>query len=327
MTRLGEGLLDVDNPPVKALFVYASNPLASVPHQSKIRRGLERSDLFTVVAEHFRTDTVEYADIVLPATMQLEQADLQIAYGHLYVSWNEPAVSPPGECLPSTEMFRRLARHMGLDISCLYDSDDELARQVLDSGHPSLRGITLEKLKERGWMRLDYPEPFVPFADGFPTASGKLEFLSERMAQAGLDPARRLHAPVRGRPARHAARRTISAGADRGGGPLLPELAVRQRADQMKRSGPPVIRIHPDDATMRGLESGHEARVFNDRGAFVALVEVTDRVRRGVAASTKGRWPRSVKGGTTVNATVDERDADMGGGAVFHDNRVQIERL
>jgi anaerobic selenocysteine-containing dehydrogenase len=97
--------------------------------------------------------------------------------------------------------------------------------------------------------------------------------------------------------------------------------------DQMKRSGPPVIRIHPEDARGRGLETGHEARVFNNRGAFVARVEVTDRVRRGVAASTKGRWPSSVKGGSTVNATVDERDSDMGGGAVFHDNRVQIERL
>jgi anaerobic selenocysteine-containing dehydrogenase len=105
---------------------------------------------------------VEYADIVLPATMQLEHADLQISYGHLYISWNEPAVSPPGECLPSTEIFRRLARRMGFDTPCLYDSDDEIARQILDSGHPSLRGITLDKLKERGWMRLNYPEPFVP---------------------------------------------------------------------------------------------------------------------------------------------------------------------
>jgi anaerobic selenocysteine-containing dehydrogenase len=188
MTRLGEGLLDVADPPVQALFIYGSNPLASVPHQSKIRRGLQRPDLFTVVAEHFRTDTVEYADIVLPATMQLEQADLQISYGHLYISWNEPAVSPPGECLPSTEMFRRLARRLGREEPCLYDSDDDLARQVLDSGHPSLRGITLDRLKARGRMRLNYPEPFAPFADGFLTGSGKLEFVSERMAQAGLDP-------------------------------------------------------------------------------------------------------------------------------------------
>ena len=115
MTRLGEGLLEVDDPPVKALFVYASNPAASVPHQTKVLRGLAREDLFTVVVEHFLTDTARYADIVLPATMQTEHQDLLIAYGHLYVAWNEPAAAPPGECLPTTEIFRRLARTMGLD--------------------------------------------------------------------------------------------------------------------------------------------------------------------------------------------------------------------
>ena len=327
MTRLGEGLLEVSNPPVKALFVYGSNPLASVPHQSKIRRGLERTDLFTVVSEHFRTDTVEYADIVLPATMQLEHADLQIAYGHLYISWNEPAVPPPGECLPQTEMFRRLARRLGLDIPCLYDSDDELARQVLDSGHPSLRGITLERLKERGWMRLDYPEPFVPFTEGFPTPSGRLEFRSERMAAAGLDPLAGYTPPYeaaqRGTPLAEQYPLALIAGADH----YFLNSLFANVTDQLKRSGPPLLRLHPDDAAIRGLETGHEARVFNDRGSFVARVEITDRVRRGVVASTKGRWPRFMRGGSTVNATVDERDSDMGGGAVFHDNRVEIERL
>jgi anaerobic selenocysteine-containing dehydrogenase len=327
MTRLGEGLLEVDHPPVKALFVYGSNPLASVPHQSKIRRGLARADLFTVVAEHFRTDTVEYADIVLPATMQLEHADLQISYGHLYISWNEPAVSPPGECLPSSEMFRRLARRLGLGIPCLYDSDDEIARQILDSPHPSLRGITLERLKERGWMRLHYPEPFVPFADGFPTASGRLEFVSERMARAGLDPLAGYTPPNEAgqRDTPLAARYPLAliAGADH----FFLNSLFANVLGQMRRSGALTIRIHPEDAAMRGLKTGCEARVFNDRGAFVACVEVSDRVRRGVVAGTKGRWPRFVKGGATVNATVDERDSDMGGGAVFHDNRVEIERL
>src|SRR6185295_13502547 len=188
MTRLGEGLLEVDDPPVKALFVYASNPAASVPHQTKVRRGLARDDLFTVVVEHFMTDTARYADIVLPATMQIEHGDLLIAYGHLYVAWNEPAVTPPGECLPATEIFRRLARRMNLDEPALYDSDEAIAHQILDSGHPSLHGITLDALKCRGSIRLNYPDPFVPFADAFPTASGKLEFVSDRMARSGLDP-------------------------------------------------------------------------------------------------------------------------------------------
>jgi len=327
MTRLGEGLLEITDPPVKAIVISASNPLASVPHQTKIRRALARPDLFTVVVEHFATDTVEYADIVLPTTMQIEQADLLISYGHLYISWNEPAVPPPGECLPSTEIYRRLSRRLGLDAPCLYDEDDEMARQVLASGHPSLRGITLERLRERGWMRLDYPEPFAPFADGFPSPSGRLEFLSERMAAAGLDPLAGYTPPYEAaqRDTPLAARFPLAliAGADH----YFVNSLFANVAGQRRRSGPPVVRIHPDDAAARSLATGQEARVFNDRGAFVAQVEITDRVRPGVVASTKGRWPRHVKGGATVNATVDERDSDMGGGAVFHDNRVEVEGL
>jgi anaerobic selenocysteine-containing dehydrogenase len=258
--------------------------------------------------------------------MQLEHADLQISYGHLYISWNEPAVPPPGECLPATEIFRRLARRLGLDLACLYDGDEDIARQVLDSGHPSLRDITLEQLKARGWMRLNYPEPFLPFADGFYTASGKLEFLSERMAKGGLDPLAGYTPPYeaaqRDTPLAGRYPLALIAGADH----YFLNSLFANVTGQMRRSGPPVIRIHPEEATARGLETGHEARVFNDRGAFVALVEVTDRVRRGVVASTKGRWPRFVDGRATVNATVDERDSDMGGGAVFHDNRVEIAR-
>jgi anaerobic selenocysteine-containing dehydrogenase len=327
MTRLGEGLLEVTDPPVKALVISGSHPLASVPHQTKIRRGLERPDLFTVVVEHFRTDTVEYADLVLPTTMQIEQADLQISYGHLYISWNEPAVPPPGECLPSTEIYRRLSRRLGLDAPCLYDSDEEMARQVLASDHPSLRGITLERLRERGWMRLDYPEPFAPFADGFPSPSGKLEFFSARMAAAGLDPLAGYTPPYEAaqRDTPLAARFPLAliAGADH----YFLNSLFANVPGQRRRAGPPVLRIHPDDAASRSLATGQEARVFNDRGAFVARVEVTDRVRPGVVASTKGRWPRHVKGEATVNATVDERDSDMGGGAVFHDNRVEVEGL
>ncbi|HET9001935.1 MAG TPA: molybdopterin-dependent oxidoreductase [bacterium] len=326
MKRLGEGLLEVDNPPVKALFVYASNPAASVPHQSKALRGLARNDLFTVVVEHFLTDTARYADIVLPATMQIEHRDLLIAYGHLYVAWNEPAAPPPGECLPATEMFRRLARAMGLDTPALYDSDETIARQVLESGHPSLTGITIEELKARGWMRLNYRRPFIPFASTFPTASGKLEFTSERMAQSGLD-------PVAGyTPAHETSQRDTALAREY-------PLALVTPADhyflnsifgnvprQQQRSGVATLLIHPDDAGPRQIAAGDEVRVANARGAFFAVADVSDRIRPGVVASTKGRWPGRSKEGATINATVDERDSDMGGGAVYHDNRVRVDR-
>ena len=326
MTRLGEGLLEVDDPPVKALFVYASNPVASIPHQTKVRRGLARDDLFTVVVEHFLTDTARYADIVLPATMAIEHQDLLIAYGHLYVAWNEPAAPPPGECLPTTEIFRRLARTMGLGTPALFDSDEAMARQLLGSGHPSLAGITLEELKARGWMRLNYPGPFVPFATAFPTASGKLEFVSDRMAQAGLD-------PVAGYTPAHETSQQETA--------LAREypLALVTPADhyflnsifanvprQRRRSGAATLVIHPDDAAPRRITTGDEVRVANARGSFFAVADVSARVRPGVVASTKGRWPGDSKQGATVNATVDERDSDMGGGAVYHDNRVRVDR-
>lgn len=291
-----------------------------------MRRGLARDDLFTVVVEHFLTDTTRYADLVLPATMQIEHKDLLIAYGHLYLSWNEPAAPPPGECLPTTELFRRLARTLGLEEPALYDSDDDLARQVLDSGHPSLAGITLDELKARGWMRLSVPDPFVPFATSFPTPSGKLEFVSERMAHAGLD-------PVAGyTPAYEASQRDTALARDY-------PLALVTPADhyflnstfanvplQRRRSGTATLRIHPDDAAPLGIAAGDEVRVANARGAFFAIADVTDRVRPGVVASTKGRWPGNCRDGATANATVDERDSDMGGGAVFHDNRVRVER-
>ena len=227
MTRLGEALLELTDPPVASLLVYASNPMASVPDQGKVRRGLAREDLFTVVVDNFQTDTADYADLLLPSTMQIEHADLHYAYGHLYLNWNEPAVAAPGECLPHTEIFRRLARRLGVTEPCVYDSDEDLARAVLASGDPALAGITLERLRRDGWARLSVPTPFVPFADGFPTPSGKLEFVSRRMIEAGLDP---LHAALRGRPARHRAGRALSAGADGAGLALLPQFDVRQHS-------------------------------------------------------------------------------------------------
>ena len=323
--RLGEVLLEIDNPPVKVLFVYASNPAASVPHQTKALRGLARENLFTVVVEHFLTDTTRYADIVLPAAMQIEQSDLLIAYGHLYLAWNEAAVPPAGECLPTTEIFRRLARTMGLDEPALYDSDETIARQILDSGHPSLNGITLEALKARGTIRLNYPDPFVPFATAFPTASGKLEFVSDRMAQAGLD-------PVAGyTPAYETAQRdtrlareyplTLITPADHWFlNSIFANVPLQQR-----RSGGPTVVIHPDDAAPRRIAAGAEVCVANARGSFFAVADVSDRVRPGVVASTKGRWSGGSKQGATVNATVDARDSDMGGGAVYHDNRVRVD--
>jgi anaerobic selenocysteine-containing dehydrogenase len=323
MTRLGEGLLETDDPPVKALVVFGANPMASTPDLAKVRRGLSREDLFTVVMEQFPTDTVDFADIVLPATMQTEHLDIHDGYGHLYLLLNTPAVAPPGECLSTTETFRRLARRMGLEEPSLYDSDEELIRALLDSKHPSLKGIDLERLRREGWVRLNYPQPFVPFADGFPTPSGRLEFYSERAARDGLDPLPAYTPPKE------------AAEVDAGLAARFPLALVAPAShfflntmfanDELlrRRAGGPRIRLHPDDAAKRGLRDGQTARVHNARGEFRATVEVTDAVRPGVAAGTKGHWLKHV--GSNANATVEERDADMGSGAVYHDNRVEVE--
>lgn len=307
MTRLAS---ELDS--VKCLWVYAANPVGSTPDANRIRRQLAREDLFTVVMEQFPTDTVDYADIVLPATMQTEHMDLHAGYGHLYLLWNEPAVAPPGECLSTAETFRRLAAHMGMTEPSLYDSDLELAEQLLGSGHPSLEGVTLDRLRKEGWVRMNYPQPFTPFADGFPTASGRLHFPPRGKAYVpphSLRTADGSPYPLTlVTPAAHTFLNTIFGN--------NPEL--RRRAKE------PVVLVNPADAEARGLVSGQRVRVHNASGEFLADVEVSDRVARGVVASPKGRWPKHSPGGANANAVVAERDADMGRGPAYHDNLVEV---
>jgi anaerobic selenocysteine-containing dehydrogenase len=307
MTRMGEAL---ESGGVHALIVFGANPMASNPDQARVRRGLEREDLFTVVMEQFPTDTVDYADIVLPATMQTEHLDVHEGYGHMYLHYNAPAVAPPGECLSTTETFRRLARRLGLTEPALYDDDETLARALVGDDR-------FERLRREGWVRLDVPDPFVPYADGFPTPSGRLEFLSQRAAGDGHDPL-----PGYTPPAEAAEGLALIAPAPH----WFLNSTFANKPDLRARAGGPRIEIHPADAAPRGLQTGDRARVFNARGAFAADVIVSDRVRPGVVASTKGHWLKHVRGGANANATVDERDSDMGG-AVFHDNRVEVEAV
>ncbi|HXG68960.1 MAG TPA: molybdopterin-dependent oxidoreductase, partial [Blastocatellia bacterium] len=181
MSRLGEALTAA-SPPVRAIYVYNSNPAAVAPDQAKVLEGFRREDLFTVVHEQFQTDTADYADILLPATTQLEHRDIVKAYGHYYVVYNEPAIAPLGEAKPNWEVFKLLAERMGFEEDCFKDTDEDILRQALATDNPVFEGITLERLKRDGWARLNLPETFAPFADGgFRTPSGKCEFYSERL--------------------------------------------------------------------------------------------------------------------------------------------------
>ncbi|MFZ1399739.1 MAG: molybdopterin-dependent oxidoreductase, partial [Candidatus Promineifilaceae bacterium] len=192
MNRLGAALLgEVSDPPIQSLFVYGSNPAAIAPNAGRVAEGLRREDLFTVVHELFMTDTAVLADIVLPATSQLEQTDLHKAYGHTYLTYNQPAIPPLGECKSNWDVMQRLATEMGFSEPWLHQAADEVLDEVLTATaakNPALAGITLARLKQENTLPLAIA-PAVPFADGrFPTPSGKVELYAQTMADMGLDP-------------------------------------------------------------------------------------------------------------------------------------------
>jgi anaerobic selenocysteine-containing dehydrogenase len=325
MSRLGEALLDLDDPPVAALAVFNTNPAATVPHQRRVLAGLTREDLFTVVLEQRHTDTTAYADVVLPATMQVEHADLHYSYGHLYFSWNEPAVAPPGEALPNSEIFRRLATRLGLDDPRLQDSDAELAARVLDTPLCRAAGLTVDVLRRDGYARVPgFPAGTAPYAGGgFPSASGKVELWSDALAAEGHDPLVGYVRPHEAVDAALAERYPLVLVAP--AGRFFLNSTFASTPWHLRKMGPPTVHLHPDDAASRGIEPGDELRIWNDRGSFVAAAEVTEGTRPGVAFTFKSYWPRHSPGGSNVNQTTPERDTDLGGGPTFHDNRVEVE--
>jgi anaerobic selenocysteine-containing dehydrogenase len=290
-----------------------------------VLRGLAREDLFTVVLEHFQTDTADWADIVLPATTQLEHWDLMLSYGHHYVSLNQPAIEPLGESKPNSEIFRRLAARMELDHPLLADDDLTMIRQALASTHENMRGITLEALLEKGWMRLNLPTPFMPYADGgFSTPSGKCELFSERMAAMGLDPVPRFTPPYEFPE-------------------LAPALAARYpltlisspahqflnttfvNVDSLRRGArEPECLLHPFDAAQRGIGAGMRVVVHNDRGAFTAVARVEDSIREGVVWAPSIWWGKFAADGANANQTTSQRETDLGHGPVFYDNLVEV---
>jgi anaerobic selenocysteine-containing dehydrogenase len=327
MVQLGRALTDPAlAPPVKALFVYNSNPAAVAPEQEAVRRGLAREDLFVVVHEQMPTDTADFADILLPATTALEHYDLHKAYGHLYVSLSRPAIAPLGEALPNTELFRRLAARMGLDHPCLRDSDEEIARQAFEWDHPFMEGITLERLEREGSVRLNVPDPFVPFAEGgFPTPSGKCELRSEKLAREGHDPVAGYIPPREGpTSAPEMAKRYPLAFISPPAHHFLNSTFSSQPVF-LRREGEASVTIHPGDAAPRGIAEGAMVRVFNDRGSFLARARVSDAARPGVVVGLSIWWPKLCPGGRNANAVTSQEVSDMGGGATFFDALVDVE--
>ena len=330
MIRLGEALTERDagvgGPPVKALIVYNSNPAAVAPDRNVVQQGFAREDLFTVVLEHFQTDTADWADIVLPATTQLEHWDVHFAYGHHYVSINEPSIAPIGEAKPNSEIFRLLAARMGMDDAMMRDDDITLIRQALATQSPKFTGVTFDELKSRGWMRLNVPTPYLPYAEGaFPTPSGKCELYSARMEAMGLDPLPTFTPPyesVERDPAlvaRYPLTLISSPAHTFLNSTFVNVTSLRRQAKE------PEVLLHPADAERRAIAPGAMVTVRNDRGAFVAKARVEANIREGVAWAPSIWWGKLAADGANANQTTSQRETDLGHGPVFYDNQVEIE--
>jgi anaerobic selenocysteine-containing dehydrogenase len=325
-SRIGDALTAA-NPPVKAVVVYNNNPVAVCPDSNKVLAGFRREDLFCVVMDSFLTDTADYADIVLPATTQLEHTDIHKSYGHLYVLANNPAIAPVGESLPNAEVFRRLAARMGYTEDCFRDSDDELARQAIGSGHANLAGMDWETLKKNGWQRLALPKRFAPFAKGgFHTPSGKCEFYSEALKAQGLDPLPSYTPPAE-LPSSNAAlarKYPLNFLSPPVRNFLNSSFANLQRFRDAE--GEPALELHSGDAAARGIKDGDRVRVFNDRGSHVLRARVNDKPRRGVVVAPSVWWRKHSPDGRNANDLTSQRTADMAGAATFYDCLVQVER-
>ncbi|HDV8353164.1 TPA: molybdopterin oxidoreductase family protein [Burkholderia vietnamiensis] len=329
MNAIGDALLhpgdDAFGPKVEAVIVYNSNPVAVAPDSSKVAAGFAREDLFTVVLEHFQTDTVDFADIVLPATTQLEHLDIHKSYGHTYVMANLPAIPPVGEARPNTEIFRGIARSMGLDEPALYHSDEEVAQTALRWDDPTLDS-DWNTLKHAGWVKLKLAD--APFANGgFRTPSGKCEFHSARLEQMGLDPVPDYLPPYESAEA-------------------SPELAARYplamispparhflnstfvNVESLRSTeGEPHLDIHPADAESRGIGDGGMVRIFNDRGSMQAVARVTDRARAGLVVGLSIWWKKLSADGRNANEVTSQALTDLGNSATFYDCLVEVERI
>jgi anaerobic selenocysteine-containing dehydrogenase len=323
MNRLGAALLgEVNDPPIKSLFVFGANPVTSSPSAGKIIEGMMRDDLFTVVHELFMTDTAALADIVLPATSQLEQTDLHRAYGHTRLGYNAAAILPLGESKSNWEVMTLLAEALGFNESWLRQSPDEVIDEILSATakkNPVLDGVTLERLKREGSVPLAVPNP-TPFANTeFPTPSGKVELYCEALTAEGIDPV-----PGNFRPSTADGNGFDPAGALdllTGASHYFVSSSFANQPGLLGAAGPAVVEIHPADAADRGIRPGDEVILENDRGSVRLKAVVTDGVRRGVVVSTKGRWA-SYCGGKNLNWLTSDELADLAGQSTFHSTRV-----
>jgi len=317
MSQLGHALTALDQPAVKAIVVYNSNPAAIAPNQNLVLAGLRRPDLFTVVLEQFQNDTADYADILLPVTTFLEHTDLYFAYGHLYLQLARPALPAPGEAKSNVEIFRLLAERMGFDDVCFRESDDDMIRTLLDSPHPFVRGISLEQLEREHFVRLQLPEPFQPFAEGgFGTPDGKCHFRAESLDYSPPEESRL------GEPGL-CAQFPFELISPKNDNSMNSTFGHRDAVDLETAA----LHLNAADAARLGVRTSDQVRIYNQRGSSILMAQVDDSVRPGVVCAPSVRWPRRSPGKRNVNALTSERLTDAGGGPTFYSCLVQVERI
>ncbi|MFZ2084441.1 MAG: molybdopterin-dependent oxidoreductase [Candidatus Sulfotelmatobacter sp.] len=337
MVELGKALNTLSDPPLKALFVYSSNPAAVCPNHNEVVRGLKRPDLFTVVHEQFFTDTTDYADIVLPATTFFEHKDLQTAYGHYYLQVSDQAIEPLGECRANVELFRALAARMRFDDECFSESVDEMIEGALASTNPWLQGITRERLEREGQVRLNFaaspdasdgqtgsvPAPFLPFAQGnFRTPSGKAELYSEAMKALGLDPVAEFKPPSESRHGAEKATFPLELLARKADNFLNSTFTNQPSVQQMEAVN--LLEMHSADAGARGIADGQMVRVFNHRGEIFLKARVDGSVQPGVV-SARLNWAKLSAGLRNINVLTSEKLSDLGNSATFYSVLVDVE--
>jgi anaerobic selenocysteine-containing dehydrogenase len=338
MNRLGAALLgEVDDPPIKSLFVFGSNPAAIAPNAARVVAGLKREDLFTVVHDLFMTDTADYADIVLPATSQLEQTDLHKAYGHTMLAYNEQAIAPLGEAKSNWEVMGLLAREMDLADGWLQQSAEEVIAEVwaaTAAENAVLVDVDLDELQRVGYLPLALDND-VPFADGvFPTPSGKVELYSNILAEQGLDPLpgwidRDDDGYREGYSGGENGREHFPPGDSlsliTGAAHHFVTSSLANQQELLNREGEPFVEVHPHDAAGRNINTGDLVIVENGRGWCELRAVVSDAVQPGVLASPKGRWSK-LSGGRNVNWTTPDALGDMAGQSTYHSNRVWLRK-
>jgi len=326
MIQLGRALTDPTlTPPVRSLYVYSSNPAAVCPDQTLVLRGLAREDLFTVVHEQVLTDTAHYADIVLPATTSMEHLDLYRSFGQLTLQLARPALAPQGEAKSNWETSGLLARAMGVAETHYAKGDEGLIREFLAKGDTSVRGVTWEQLDRDGWVRVNLPRPYMPFANGAPTPSGKVEFYSAWMERQGL-PALPTYVPLAEGPDNRelVARFPLQC--------IVPpnrfflNSSFSQSELLRRRQGAATAMLAAGDAAARGIRDGDSIRVESPRGAARFTARITDATRPGVVVIEGIWWHRFSPDGLGVNVLTSDRVADLGGGPAFHSNLVQVSK-